>query len=63
MAIENILNYNKFIKHAKDTKKEFNTYHPGVKIIHSKGTRRGTLLIELDKEDDAKSIVKNWNSK
>ena len=63
VAIENILNYNKFIKHAKDTKKEFNTYHPGVKIIHSKGTRRGTLLIELDKEDDAISIVENWNSK
>lgn len=62
IAIENILNYSKFIKLTKDTKKEFNKYHPGVKIVHSKGTRRGTLLIELQTEEEAKAIVKQWNS-
>ncbi|KAL5272776.1 hypothetical protein ACHWQZ_G000821 [Mnemiopsis leidyi] len=34
----------------------------GVKIVHSKGTRRGTLLIELQTEEEAKAIVKQWNS-
>ena len=61
IAIENIINYNKFVKHAKDTKKEFNTFHSGVKIVHSKGTRRGTLLIELEKEEDAKLIAQQWD--
>ena len=37
------------------------SYHPRVKILHSKGTRRGTLLIELEKAEDAVSIVNSWD--
>ena len=62
IAIENITNYHKFVRHSKDTKKEFNTHFNRVKIIHSKGTRRGTLLIELESEEIAESVVQNWKA-
>ena len=48
------------MKNTKDTKKEFNTHFPGVKIIHAKGTRRGSLLIELESSNVAETIVLNW---
>ena len=60
VAIDNITNYFKFIRSAKDTKKEFNTHFPGMRIVHTKGTRRGTLLIELTSPKDAEKVILNW---
>ena len=60
VAIENITSYHKFVRNTKDTKKEFNTHFPGVKIVHAKGTRRGTLLIELSTQAEAKKVIENW---
>ena len=49
VVIDKINCYDKFVKNAKDTKKEFHMHFPGLKIIYAQGTRRGSLLIELKK--------------
>ena len=60
IAIDNIKCYDKFVKVSSLTKKEFNRHFEKVRIVHSKGTRRGTLLIELDTKETAEETVKNW---
>ena len=60
VAVDNITNFVKFVRNAKDTKKEFNTHFPGMKIVHAKGTRRGTLLIELATQLEAEEVVAKW---
>ena len=60
VAIDKITNFTKFVKNTRDTKKEFNTHFCGMKIVHAKGTRRGTLLIELSTPEDAADVVRKW---
>ena len=61
LAIDNIQSYTNFVKNSKDTKKEFNKFYEKIKIVHTKGMRRGCLLIELESKDEAKEISDNWN--
>ena len=60
IAIDNVKSFDKFVKMSSLTKKEFNKHFEKVKVIHTKGTRNGTLLIELMSKEDADKIVKNW---
>ena len=60
IAIENIKSFEKFVKMSSLTKKEFNKHYEKIKVLHTKGTRSGTLLIELTSKEDADKIVKNW---
>ena len=60
IAVENIKSFDKFVKTSSLTKREFNKHFEKVRIVHSKGIRRGALLIELDSKDAAEEIVKKW---
>ena len=60
IAIDNVKSFEKFVKTSSLTKKEFNKHFEKVKIMHTKGTRNGTILIELMSKEDAEDIAKNW---
>ena len=57
IAIDNVKSFDKFVKMSSLTKKEFNKHFEKVKVIHTKGTQNGTLLIELMSKEDADKIV------
>ena len=50
-----------YAKHSSCIKREFNKHFPNMKINSCFSTKFGSLMVELTSENDAKSVLQDWN--